>query len=78
MPSLPPCPSCGNELLQKSRTKLFATGVIALAAVVGCFFLSPLYWIATSFLVLIGGFLIAWSTLGKGLWCRHCKKFPVL
>jgi hypothetical protein len=78
MQSTPSCPSCGNELRQKSRAMLFVAGLIALAATVGCFFLSPIYWIATSFLVLIGGFLIAWSTFGKGLWCRQCKKFPVL
>jgi hypothetical protein len=78
MQTTPLCPSCGSQLLQKSRARLFVVGLIALGATVGCFFLSPIFWIATSFLVLIAGFLIAWSTLGKGLWCRQCKKFPIL
>jgi len=77
MPNVPHCPSCGNELLQKNRVLLFVVGLVAVGATAACFFLSPFFWIATSFLVLIGGFLIAWSTLGKGRWCRQCKKFPV-
>jgi hypothetical protein len=32
--------------------------------------------IATGLLALVAAYLIAWSTLGKGLWCRLCKKFP--
>jgi hypothetical protein len=77
MPNYLSCPTCGNKLLRKNRTKLFFVGFAVLLAIVGCFFLSPIFWIATSVLVLIAGYLIVWSTLGKGLWCRQCKKFPI-
>jgi hypothetical protein len=24
---------------------------------------------------LVGSYLMAWATIGKGLWCRQCKRF---
>ena len=28
-------------------------------------------------LVLTGAYLIARATIGKALWCRQCKRFPI-
>jgi len=68
------CKTCRNELIQKNRIVLFSVGTIMLAlAVVGI--LIPWLWILSIPLFLISGYLVAWSTIGKGLWCRQCKKF---
>jgi hypothetical protein len=28
-------------------------------------------------LLLTGGYLIIWATVGKGCWCRTCKSFAI-
>jgi hypothetical protein len=70
------CNTCGGEMFQKSRVRLFFVGFcmvasIAIAALV------PYFWAPGAILVLAGGYLMVWATLGKGLWCRTCKKFNV-
>jgi hypothetical protein len=37
----------------------------------------PYFWIPGILLVLVGGYLVVWVTLGKGCWCRECKKFSI-
>jgi hypothetical protein len=73
---MPNCASCGTELVKKNRGLLFAVGMIilTLAAMALAF---PVLMIPGLFLLLIGSYLIVWCTLGKGLWCRTCKKFPL-
>jgi hypothetical protein len=55
--------------------KLVGVGLVMLAAAAVLAFLRMIR-IATGLLALVAAYLIAWSTLGKGLWCRLCKKFP--
>jgi len=26
---------------------------------------------------LVGLYLMAWAIIGKGRWCRECKRFPI-
>jgi hypothetical protein len=69
-----PCRRCAGEVVPKSRTRL---------ALVGTFFLTALglgllwwpLWFPAVFLAMIGGYLLAWATVGQGLWCRGCKRF---
>lgn len=70
------CSVCGSELLQKSRLALFATGLFLLAAAAAGPFFNPLLWLFTAPAAIVALYLIVWSALGKGLWCRNCKKFP--
>ncbi|HKS83466.1 MAG TPA: hypothetical protein VJR23_18320 [Candidatus Acidoferrales bacterium] len=41
------------------------------------FLISPVYWIVAAMLLAIAAYLLVWSTLGKGRWCRRCKKFSI-
>jgi len=71
------CSACGGELLQKNPRTLSVSGIIMLAlAATGPFF-SPILWFFTAPLAVIGIYLIVWSALGQGLWCRTCKRFPI-
>jgi hypothetical protein len=68
------CKTCHSKLIQKNRMVLFLVGIIMLAlAAVGLFI--PWLWVLSIPLSLVGGYLFVWATLGKGLWCRQCKKF---
>ena len=44
----------------------------------GIAFRFPLFWIPGVVFFVIGAYLVLWSTRGKGLWCRTCKKPPLL
>jgi hypothetical protein len=68
------CKTCRGPLIRKNRIVLFSTGAVMLAAAARGFYISWL-WILSVPLLLTGVYLIAWSTIGKGLWCRQCKKF---
>jgi ABC-type Fe3+-siderophore transport system permease subunit len=70
------CPYCGGELTQKSRASLLAASLILFIGAVASFFLIPLFWIIGLLFLVTAVYLFAWSTRGKGLWCRQCKKFP--
>jgi hypothetical protein len=37
----------------------------------------PFFWAPGVILLLTGIYLIVWATLGKGYWCRNCKKFSL-
>ncbi len=71
------CGTCGGELIRKSRVKLFAVGVAMLAGAIASFRLTPILRTGSIFLVSGGLYLLVWSTWGKGLWCRQCKKFQI-
>lgn len=72
-----PCPYCGGEWTQKSRPLLFLLGLSMFFAGITAFLVSPIYWIVAAMLLAIAAYLLVWSTLGKGRWCRRCKKFSI-
>ena len=74
----PLCPACGGGLLQKNRLKLIAVGLGMLVAAVATYRVSHALAVLAIVLVLTGAYLFAWGWLGKGLWCRQCKRFPVI
>ena len=43
--------------------------------VAGTGFLEPLLWLPAAVLGLTGAYLLAWAFLGRGRWCRGCKRF---
>ena len=71
------CPTCGGEMIQKSRTRLIVVG-LCMSASVALAFAVPLFWAPGIILALTGIYLLAWATLGQARWCRNCKKFGVL
>ena len=71
------CPTCDRELIQKNRILLFLVGMAMLASMVASF-VSAWILFPAAFLVLIGVYLMLWGTRGKGLWCRTCKRAPLL
>jgi hypothetical protein len=73
----PQCPACGGGLLQKNRLKLISVGLAMLVAAVSIYRVSHALAVLAILLVLTGAYLVAWGSLGEGLWCRHCKRFPV-
>ena len=70
------CKTCAGEMIQKSRLRLFSVGIL-MSASIGIAFVYPLFWAPGIVLLLTGGYLLMWATLGKGCWCRNCKKFGV-
>ena len=71
------CPSCGGEMIQKSRARLIVVGLGMIASVAIAFAL-PLFWAPGIILALTGIYLLAWATLGQARWCRNCKKFSAI
>lgn len=68
------CKTCHGPLVQKNRIILFLVGAIMLAVALASLSIDWL-WILSIPLFLVGAYLVIWSTIGKGLWCRQCKKF---
>jgi hypothetical protein len=70
------CKRCGGEVVQKSRHQLALVGVFMLASV-GIGVLSPPspLWMGSVIFGLTGVYLLAWASIGKGRWCRGCKRF---
>ena len=68
------CKNCRGEMIQKSRGRLFIIGVLMCASIAIAFF-RPLFWAPGIILLLTGIYIIVWATLGKGCWCRNCKRF---
>jgi hypothetical protein len=63
-------------MIQKSRLRLFLVGLLMIASLAVANYV-PYFWAPAIILVLTGGYLIVWATLGRGRWCRTCKKFGV-
>ncbi len=78
MPDLPTCPTCGGELLQKSQDKLLLIGILMLVEGGAGLPFSWFFRIAGVSMILSAIYLIVWATRGRGLWCRKCKRFPVI
>ncbi len=70
------CRTCSGELIQKNRLRLFLVGVLMVAAP-GIAFIVPYFWVPGIVLLLTGGYLIVWATIGRGYWCRTCKKISL-
>ena len=71
------CPSCGGEMIQKSKARLIIVG-LGMIASVAIAFVFPWFWAPGIILALTGIYLLAWAMLGHARWCRNCKKFTVL
>ena len=61
---------------QRNRSRLLVVGGVMIVSpalvLVSWYFLVP-----GIILALIGVYLVVWATLGRGLWCRSCKKFSI-
>jgi hypothetical protein len=68
------CKTCGGEMVQNSRSRLFLVGVVMIASV-GIAAYGPFYAAPGVLLFFCGVYLVVWATLGKGRWCRACKRF---
>jgi len=68
------CPSCGGELIQKSKARLIIAG-LAMIASVAIALVFPLFWAPGIILALTGIYLLVWATVGQARWCRNCKTF---
>lgn len=68
------CKRCGGEVVQKSRGRLAVVGVLLLAGL-GLGFLWWSLWFPAAVSALIGAYLLAWASVGRGRWCRGCKRF---
>ena len=68
------CRTCGGEMIQRSRWRLFLVGVLMMAAI-SLAAIDSYLWVPGVLFLLVGAYLVVWATLGKGLWCRGCKKF---
>ncbi len=70
------CKACGGPITQRSRWRLLLVGSLMIAAAGLAAFL-PYLWAPAIILGLAGAYLLAWAILGKGRWCRTCKRFNV-
>jgi hypothetical protein len=68
------CRRCGGEVVRKGRWRLALVGAFMLAAVGLGSLWSPLSAPAV-ILGLTGAYLLAWASVGRGRWCRGCKRF---
>src|SRR5690348_320294 len=69
-----PCRRCGGEVVQKSRGRLALVGALMLAAGGSGFLWAPLR-VPALILGPTGAYLLAWASVGRGRWCRGCKRF---
>jgi hypothetical protein len=70
------CSICGGEMVQKSRLRLLVVGLLMIAAT-SIAFVVPHFWSASVILFLTGAYLVVWAVLGRGAWCRQCKRFNI-
>jgi hypothetical protein len=70
------CKSCGGEMIQRNRPRMFAVG-LAMVASPAVAYLVPLFLLPAIFLTLVGAYLLVWAAAGQGRWCRNCKKFSL-
>jgi hypothetical protein len=70
------CSRCQGPLISRHRAQLLGVGIL-LSATPALAFVVPLLWFPAIILFLAGAYLVVWATVGRGLWCRHCKSFPI-
>jgi hypothetical protein len=63
-------------MVQKSRVRLFMVGSLMIAAFAFVFVI-PHFWVPAILLTFTGAYHVVWATLGRGGWCRNCKKFKL-
>jgi hypothetical protein len=63
-------------MIQKGRWRLLVVGALMVASI-GLAPFVPFSWAPGGLLFLAGAYLLVWATLGKGFWCRACKRFSV-
>jgi Flp pilus assembly protein TadB len=68
------CQRCCGEVVQKPRVRLVFVGLLMLAAVGLGLLWAPL-WVPGLVLGVTGAYLLAWASVGRGRWCRDCKRF---
>jgi hypothetical protein len=64
-------------MVRKNPLRLFLVGLLMAASPAAAVF-APDLWVPAIILVLTAVFLMTWATLGRGYWCRGCKKFNFL
>ena len=64
-------------MVRKSPLRLFLVGLVMVASPAVAAFV-PYLWAPATILVFIGAYLMIWAILGRGYWCRECKKFSLL
>lgn len=64
-------------MVRKSPLRLVLVGLVMAAAPAAAVFV-PYLWATAVVSALAGLYLIAWAILGRGYWCRECKKFSLL
>jgi hypothetical protein len=70
------CRTCGGEMIQKGRLRLFVVGALMVASI-GLAPFVPFLWALGILLFLAGAYLLVRATLGNGFWCRACKRISV-
>ncbi len=68
------CKRCGGEVVQKPRGRLVVVGMVMLASIGLGLLWAPL-WAPALVLGLTGAYLLTWASVGRGRWCRGCKRF---
>lgn len=63
-------------MFQRCRLRLALVGVVMLAAGIMAPQV-PFGWMPSVVLAMAGLYLMAWATVGRGLWCRECKRFRI-
>jgi hypothetical protein len=77
------CKRCGGaEVVQKSRGRLVVVGVVMLVAAAAAVIIvdrgGGIGWVVrvlAAIAALTGAYLLAWASVGRGRWCRTCKRF---
>ena len=71
------CSTCGSVLVRKQPGLLLVVAALMLAGCTALFhFVHGVRFIGFTF-GLAGCYLVAWALIGKGRWCRQCKRFPI-
>jgi len=70
------CPTCGGELIRKSRLRLILTGIVMAILAIAMIRLSKIVWILALPVALSALYLLEWGIKKDGLWCRQCKQVP--
>ena len=69
-----PCKRCGGEVVRKNRVRLAVVGTLMLAGA-GLGVVWPPLWVPAVIVGLTGTYLLVWTSVGQGRWCRGCKRF---
>jgi hypothetical protein len=68
------CRRCCAPVVHKRLGRLVVVGGLMLTGL-GLGFLWPPLWAPAVILALTGVYLLLWATIGRGRWCRVCKRF---